>query len=105
MPLDWNIEKVKDHKEFNPKTERLLFLTMEVDLGEISAKNIDEWLVRLGIMKRVGWAPRTEITREDLERHIGLKTNVHSTSRAQFKTKVIKHIENEAMSELRRSKT
>ena len=112
MSLTWSITAVKDfgqlhqtHEdgsyELGPTTERLIFLTMQVDLGEITEKNLDEWIFRLALMKKVGWTPRTEIVRADLERHVGLKTNVHSTTRAQFRTKVIKNLELEVQGELR----
>ena len=118
MSLNWSIEKVRDFKELyvceeteqtecqlKPMTERIIFLTMELDLGDITDKNIDEWMVRLGMMKRCGWAPRTEITRADIERHIGLHTNVRSTTRAGFRGKLIKHVEGEAVNEMKKGKT
>lgn len=117
MSLNYDLTKIKDFKalyiceeneqeecQLNPTTERLIFLSMEVDLGEISEKNVDEWLVRLEMMRMVGWAPRTPITRADIERHIGLRTNVASKTRAGYKTKLAKHIEREAVEKVEKAK-
>jgi len=118
MSLDFDLAKIKDYKKLftkatnvdeedslNQMTERLIFLAMEVDLGEITEKNVEEWMVRLAMLKRCGWAPRQEITRADIERHVGLKTNVWSMTRVQFRTKLAKHIEHEAMDDVRKAKS
>lgn len=114
MSLTWSLEKVvnshdlyeptDDNQDLRPKplTERIIFLTMEVDLGEVTEKNVDAWLVRMAMMKRCGWSPRTEITRADIERHVGLRTNVKSTNLPAFRSKLIRHIEIEARDEVRR---
>jgi type I site-specific restriction endonuclease len=117
VSLSWDITKVKDYKdlyireereqdecELHPMTERLIFLTMEVDLMEITEKNVDEWLIRLEMMKKAGWAPRNEITRTDIERHVGLRTNVATKTRSQFRAKLIKHIEREAEDATRKAR-
>jgi hypothetical protein len=117
MSLNYDLTKIKDFKQLyvceeneqeetqlDSTTERIIFLAMEVDLGEITEKNVDEWLVRLEMMRMVGWAPRTPITRADIERHIGLRTNVAPKSRSQYKTKLAKHIEREAEDAVKRAK-
>jgi len=80
---------------------------MIADLGEITKDNISEWLVRGHMLKQVGlalgrranengeieeWVPSVE----DLQARIGLVTNVSTTTRAQFRKKVIKILERDA---------
>lgn len=113
MSLNWSIQEIKNYEELYEEdgeggarlksmTERLIFLTMETDIGMITPGNIDEWRFRLELMRRIGWDPRTPVTRTDLERHIGLKTNVWTTTRGKFKSKVMKHLEREVLEDLQR---
>ena len=102
MALNWNISKVanKDtvcftehengcyeiEKRLSSLTERLIWATMRIGVGRITAKNIDEWLFRLDVVARVyedrdGYG---SITRDDLTKHIGLSTNASETTRAGF---------------------
>lgn len=120
MSLDWNITKVanKDTVCFNypegedgPRqlrqiTENLIWATIAVDLGNITAKNIDEWLVRLQIVARVsGSDTYTSILRSDLENHIGLSTNVTTCTRAGFLRKMTRCLEREANASVRYATT
>jgi len=102
MSLDWNIEKVKDYKKAcwepdpnDPGEERLagtthciIWATMAVHLGSITEKNVDEWMRRIGVLKKLnrelGWKLNTETSereeywpsREEITAHIGLRTNM-----------------------------
>jgi hypothetical protein len=119
MSLNWNISKVanKDTVCFNypegesgPRalrglTERLIWATLVVDLGKITAKNIDEWLFRLDVAARV-YEDRDgfgAIDREDLTKHIGLETNVIDTTRAGFLRKMTKSLERQGNAAVRSS--
>ena len=101
MSLDWSIDKIKDYKtvcwrgedadglHLRHKTDILIWATMRVDLSEISAKNIDEWLRRIAVCKLFDAPFGREYYEEDgkrlhrgyypdraiLEEHIGLGTN------------------------------
>lgn len=111
MSLNWNISKVANHdivcfnypegengpRQLRQTTERLIWATIVVDLGSITARNIDEWLFRLDCAARIyedreGYGA---ITREDLTKHIGLSTNVTNGTRAAF----LKHM-NRALTRL-----
>lgn len=98
MSLNYNLTKIKNHdtvcfsvdskgeERMRSITNLLIWSTMSVDLGEITAKNIDEWLFRL---KAIGLIYQEEsqlnVTREQLVAHIGLSTNVFpNKTRAQF---------------------
>jgi hypothetical protein len=99
MALEWNLTKIKDSdnicwqkdKETGEElmsqlTNALIWATMIVSLGEITKRNIDEWLFRLEYLREVNQDPFTaHVSREDLEKHIGLYTNASQRTRAQFK--------------------
>lgn len=114
MSLDWSITKVKDWKAISlaeengiegRKTEKLVWACMAVDLPGITAKNVDEFFFRVELLEKLrgaflaynirdesapgGW--RTEerpMTRADIERRIGLTTNVASKPRGAWLKKV-----------------
>jgi hypothetical protein len=115
MSLNWNLSKIanKDtvcfradsngERELTGLTHALIWGTIAVDLGEITAKNVDEWKFRLNCIGLVyddkTWA---EITREDIAKHIGLSTNVTSRTRKQFIAKMAKALEREVSDSIRR---
>lgn len=70
----------------NPVTETLIFSTMALGIGEITDATLDEFVARIDLFQKLHGAlmstwdgkdvsPRP-ITREDVEAHKGLKTNV-----------------------------
>jgi len=72
-------------------------------LSGVTEKNIDEWLFRQEFARRVDdfcpiTRPRSQVhkrdlfTRAELERRIGLSTNVTTTSRAAFQKKLIEKV-------------
>jgi hypothetical protein len=110
MSLNYNLTKIKNHdsvcfsvnrdgeKTMRGITNLLIWSTISVDLGEITAKNVDEWLFRL---KAVGLIYQDEnqmkVTREQLIAHIGLTTNVFpNKTRAQFLKRCAERISNRA---------
>lgn len=106
------------------RCDLLIWATMVVHLSSIKKANIDEWLLRLRMFekshgcigticapveegeesdgsdgyKMVGWKP----TREELEQHIGLWTNVAPKTRAGFKKTFIEGLEQDARDTVRR---
>jgi hypothetical protein len=98
MSLNWNLSKIanKDtvcftttpdgERQLRGLTERLIWTTMSVSLGEITAKNVEEWVFRLHCVGRVyGDDSLTTITRDQIAQHIGLTTNVFpNKTRKQF---------------------
>ena len=109
MSLNFKLDKIKNYtevchkgEELHPVTNGLIWSTMTVGLGEITAKNIDEWLIRLaladklfGTMMFVGSGPNERqprpFTREELVAHIGLTTNVSNETRNQFTKRQTEH--------------
>lgn len=114
MSLNWNLTKIRNRdvvcwerdehgcNNISGVTHTIILRTMAVDLGEVTEKNIDEWLFRMRCLARVygddGW---TNIVREQLQNHIGLSTNVSSKTRKQFIARMSKALECECMYELK----
>lgn len=92
-------DRITDHpteggEKWHPITDSLIWATMIVGIGQITEKTVDEFARRLaayqaidgGMILREGG--RIHITREDVERHIGLRTNVTKESAATFNAKI-----------------
>jgi len=102
MSLDWNVEKVTDvqtlHEDYNECaiTESIIWATITVDLGEITENNLDEWAYRLAMLQAVWGASMRHggepfyLTREHVERRIGLYVNVGNMTRAEWLKKLLK---------------
>ena len=106
MALHWSIARVKDWQQLAEDdeqrkiTEAVVWAALVYDLSSITEKNIDEWLFRQEFARRVDdfypiIRPRSQdhkcdvFTRAELERRIGLSTNVTNTSRPAFQKKLI----------------
>lgn len=102
MALHWSIAHVKDWKEIAADakqrriTDAVVWATLVYDLSGVSENNIDEWLFRQEFARGVDdyfplyrGVERSTLTRVELERRIGLSTNVTTTSRAAFQKKLI----------------
>lgn len=131
MALCWDIRKIKQQdsvcwqpadedgeQRMTARCEILIWATMALDLGSLTAKNVDEWLVRFrmyeqafgplgkitepdaeGKLATTPWRP----TRQELERFVGLSTNVATKSRAAFRTRMAKNIETDAVRAVKRA--
>lgn len=76
------------------KTQAIIYMTMFVGMGQITEANADEFYRRARIVEAVtGFLYATDqgpqpITREDVQRYVGLKTNVFpQESTAKFMAK------------------
>lgn len=124
MSLNWSIERIKDYKtkcwipdpdpntanaegnRLNPVTELLIWATMVVDLGQITAENANEFAARLIAYERAcgvficrmedGKRIDRPITLKDVIDHIGLSTNVSNQSRSYFARKLADRLLREA---------
>lgn len=102
MSLHWDVTKVKNYKtkcweatpEGNsrphPTTDRLVWACLEVDLNGITAKNADEFYARYVMYSRATERDPDEtwLTYTDVQSHIGLRTNVRSTTKLQFTKRI-----------------
>ena len=87
MALHTNITNCVNWEELNtdanyPMTERIYFVTMVTDLGEITATNYGEFYARVKVYAQI--TGDDTITLEDVKRRIGLSTNVSNTTSNQF---------------------
>ena len=111
MSLDYNLSNIHNSGSIcfyedgtmSVHTYNLIWASMAVDLGKITKENISEWMVRLRMLAIVDSECGTwsTITEEDLTIHIGLSTNVSTTTRAQFKKKIIERVERNALNRVR----
>lgn len=105
---------VKGEKYMSTLTNALIWTTMAIDLGEITKANIDEWIRRCRALEANDspvlrqydeatkkWVP-LPVSREMLERHIGLTTNVPNTSPAKFDRKMREIVADRVKREARR---
>lgn len=90
MSLNWNISKVANSEELyqpdgdlKPITKAIVFYTMIIDMGEITKKNAQEFATRVRMHHQALGSLLSndyKITLRDIERHIGLQTNVFPMS-------------------------
>lgn len=83
----------------SPTTEALIWISLSVGLGAITEKNWEKWYARAHTVEKLGGAFRWQLsdgereelflTPEDVYRHIGLSTNVHRETDAQWRRRVI----------------
>jgi hypothetical protein len=109
MSLNWNVTKCdqtacwkKDKDGDNCMTtmcEGLIWTTMVVDMGEITATKVDEFVWRMNFLVKHGGsvlqkdAKGTPYTEEDLKPFIGLSCNVVTKTRKQWLKRVMENME------------
>lgn len=101
MALNFDVSNVKnfkevctdpnDDKKWHPVTNTLIWKTMEIDLGDINERNVDEWWYRVRLLQLLG-SPEFEyndgtkfyLTYRDIKMHVGLRTNVTTKPRTYW---------------------
>lgn len=83
-----------DTDKISPVTNNLIWMTMAIDLGEISEKNYHEFWWRTRLLQRLDGPELTfsdgvemRLTEQDIRDHIGLKTNVIDLPRKKWLVK------------------
>lgn len=108
MPLRWSIENVENYAEIQDErgstvTEAIVWATMAIDMGSITAKNYREFaermqfLVEIGLPLLVKWddeaGTQEPVTGSELlaevKRRIGLTTNVTTRTKTQFLKNIV----------------
>jgi hypothetical protein len=104
MPLTFDVKEIDnyevvttkphtrgtDKQEWHPVTEVLVFLSMACGYNKITKENAKEVYERVNIYQVLSGAPLASsegdiwLTLEDVEMHIGLKTNASPTTKAEF---------------------
>lgn len=113
MSLNWNLSRIKNHESLcwgklrnigprtddgkrtmNPTTYFLIWATIPVGMNEITAKNVDEFIERLEVIKMLDAAEygvqigHTDYPEPDVVRaHIGLSTNASRVTKAKWQAK------------------
>ena len=120
MSLDYQLSEIENWQELcvrlesekkeewhmtplQPKTHALVWASMLIEMGTINEKNVDEWDFRLRCIYRLDLGPTNKHympTREDIEKHIGLRVNVVTVSRAKFMTRCKKMLEQAVKDEI-----
>jgi hypothetical protein len=94
MSLNWNITQVKDYEELQEGaawqlTDALIWLTLTVGIPTITDANWQEFYARVHLLDLLYRSPENWIKPEDVQRRIGLTTNVSSLTRNQFVKRAI----------------
>lgn len=94
MSLSFDLSKINDYrnvcytekKDLHPITDAIAWYTMAFGLGELTEKNLAEWLVRLDLYDRMFGSLLTDghITEDDLRKHFGLRSNVNNETRKSW---------------------
>lgn len=83
-------EKPREQQRWHPVTDALVWKMMAIDMGTITAKNVDEVWFRVRLLQLLDGADLKSqtrdifISRQDLVDHIGLSTNVSTKSRTEW---------------------
>ncbi len=125
MSLNYVLAGIKDFKELTitdaqggvklkPTTHALVFMTMFVEMGEITEHNTEEFFTRAYIHEKCFGALNVKsvgdkmedasLTYQDVIRHIGLKTNVSTKPKAHFNAEIARKLRNEAREKLTQEK-
>ena len=94
-------------------TNALIWGSMMVDLPAIRMNNIEEWCFRIQYLKRVGisWIDMFDEndnvvgyfpSRESVEDHVGLSTNVSQMTRAKWLNKIKRSLEKQIEQKIQR---
>lgn len=101
MALTWDARDVRDYDQLTDNErvtrESLIWSTMAIGMGEITAENAQEFYTRLSLLEKITGASRFDgdgnplfFTPEDVKRFIGLRTNVFPKwTKAKFKTHML----------------
>ena len=107
MSLDWSLHRIRNYetvcwvvddeggKHLNPVTNKFIFATRNVGMSRITANNFEEFYRRV-LEAALVLDQDTNVTLDDVVRHIGLGTNAAIKTRAKFKSDLIKQIEQDA---------
>lgn len=112
MSLHWNLEQIEDHESvcfyeedgelvMHPVTQTLIFMTVAVGMGSITAQNAPEFAARLDMLQKLdgpmmnrmsddGERETFPLTTGDVIAHIGLVTNVAIETRTKWLSRTVK---------------
>lgn len=96
MSLNWDATKAPRWDELDwDKKESLIFATMAVDMGEITTANVRDFYKRY-LMFVAATGQSAYLTLEDVEKGVGLHTNVSTTTYPAYKKRLVGILERHA---------
>ena len=115
MSLDFSLKQIKDYEEVcltkdrkvRPHTDTMIWMCLFVGIPDIAEKNLFQFFSRcriyermFGVLRREDGGKEHPVTIEEIQMHIGLKTNASNFSDAEFQKKVFRRANEEAAREL-----
>ena len=124
MALHWDTRSIKDCDELypptkdedgvelmNPITWCIIMTSMNVNLGDLTEANVDEWIRRQLIYQQLFGAHLHDgdknpvfLEPKHIRDHIGLKVNTRVTTKAQFRKHMFECVERDAFGAAERRK-
>ena len=104
VALNKHTRGIQDGKpvKWGPMTEAIIFATMAVDMGQITAENSKKFYTRHKMWQRVnGLGNVPGLNYEVITAHAGLKTNVTTLSDAAFNKTLITRLDTDAALQVR----
>lgn len=108
MALQWDSTKCippepVDDNDHNGR-ELMIWGSVFTDMGEITEKNVDEWVFRIRFLEEIG----ASVSKEPIpgleglvRRWIGLKMNVFTETRKKWMNKRMKRIEDKVVNDIK----
>jgi len=105
MALEYDLSRIENWQELiikdeeqhdclNLTTDRLIWATIAVDLGEITQTNAVEFWTRMKFLEKIRHPRYCDgLSLDIIRRHIGLKVNVYSMKRKEWMVKQKKALE------------
>lgn len=88
-----------ERRKRHPVTETIIWMSLAVDLNEITKNNVDEWVFRMNLLNALpkGSVGRLQgdlgsflVNRLDIVNHIGMKTNAANRTRAAWLARIFR---------------
>jgi hypothetical protein len=108
MALSYQLSEIENWRELLyadgvlPTTQRVIFATMAVGLGRITEKNLAEFWTRVRMIEAIDGVHK-RLTLADIQRHIGLRTNVGDETKTQWLKRIYDYALREAAREVKRA--
>jgi len=108
MSLNWDANKCANPLPANDSEaggrECLIWGSIVLDMGDITEKNVDEWLFRFKFLEKINRSFTNQpMTVDVIRRWIGLRMNVITLSRKKWMKKIMDGVERDVQSELKYS--
>lgn len=97
MSLNWDFTGVPNHEEIDPVVkEHMIFGCLHVGMNDITEANAEEFFARINLVETLHGALRRDgdfkfvfTTPEEVQRCIGLRTNVSNETWAKWRNRLV----------------